>query len=55
MHREQERASPKHFVGGLSLDLLRLKAELLQDGCPEEMAAKALRDVEYGGSATVYF
>ncbi|MFL6448725.1 MAG: hypothetical protein ACJ746_13705 [Bryobacteraceae bacterium] len=52
VHGEQERA-PQKFVGGLSLDLPRLKTELLQHGCPEEIAAKALREVESGGSASI--
>jgi hypothetical protein len=53
VHGEQER-SPQQFVGGQSLDLPRLKTELLQHGCPEELAAKTLQEVENGGSTTIY-
>jgi hypothetical protein len=53
VHGEQEQ-SPHKFVGGLSLDLPRLKTELLQHGCTEELAAKALQEVENGGSTTIY-
>jgi hypothetical protein len=53
VHGEQER-SPQTFVGGISLDLPRLKTELLQHGCPEEIATKALQEVENSGSTTIY-
>jgi len=44
---------PRKAVGGISLDRDRLKAELLQHGCPEEVAAKAVTEVEAKGSAQV--
>jgi hypothetical protein len=53
VHGEQERP-PQTFVGGISLDLPRLKTELLQHGCPEEIAARALQEVEKGGLTTIY-
>jgi hypothetical protein len=45
---------PERFVGGVSLDLPRLKAELIQHGCPEEVAANALQAVESSGYTTIY-
>jgi hypothetical protein len=53
VHGEQERP-PQQFVGGLSLDLPRLKTELVQHGCSEEIAARALQEVKSGGSTTIY-
>ena len=52
VHGEQDRA-PQRFVGGVSLDLPRLKAELIQHGCPEDVAANALEAVESNGYTTV--
>ena len=44
---------PQKLVGGLSLDLARLKVELGQHSCSEEMITKALQDLETVGSTTI--
>ena len=44
---------PQNFTGGLSLDLDRLKTELGQHGCSQELIAEALQQVGQQGSATV--
>jgi hypothetical protein len=53
VHGEQDQP-PQRFVGGVSLDIPRLKTELIQHGCPEEVAANALQAVESSGSTTIY-
>ncbi|MFL6451513.1 MAG: hypothetical protein ACJ746_28120 [Bryobacteraceae bacterium] len=50
---EQDRP-PQTFIGGVSLDLPRLKTELIQHGCPEQVAANALQAVESSGYTTIY-
>jgi hypothetical protein len=44
---------PRRAFGGISLDRDRLRTELLQHGCPEEVAANAIKEVESKGSAHV--
>jgi hypothetical protein len=52
VHGEQDK-QPQRFVGGVSLDLPRLKTELIQHGCREDVAANALQAVEISGYATI--
>ncbi len=45
---------PRKLVGGLSLDLSRLKVELEQHGCSEDTVAKALAELEASGSVILW-
>lgn len=54
VHGEQDHP-PEKFVGGQSLNLQRLKTELVQHGCSEESIVKALQEVESGRSASIDF
>lgn len=52
VHIEME-APPRKFVGGQSLDLDRLKTELVQHGCSREMIDKAVQDLNSGQRAVI--
>ncbi len=44
---------PRKLVGGLSLDLPRLRVELQQHGCSQDVVTRALAELEANGSVTI--
>lgn len=45
---------PRKLVGGLSLDLPRLRTELQQHSCSEETIEHALKELENSGSTVIW-